>query len=103
LFCQQAFLEFKLPLICVTRGELGSLLVSDSEEHEHPGYRVRVRDTVGSGDAFTAALVNKYLHGASLAEANDFANRMGAWLASNSGAMPPAPDEGLVAALAEIG
>jgi sugar/nucleoside kinase (ribokinase family) len=46
--------------------------------------------------------VNQYLHGQSLAEANDFANRMGAWLASNSGAMPPAPDEGLLAALAEI-
>jgi len=27
---------------------------------------------------------------------------MGAWLASNSRAMPPAPDEGLLAALAEI-
>jgi fructokinase len=102
-FCQGALREFKLPLICVTRGELGSLLVSGSEEHEHQGYRVRVRDTVGSGDAFTAALVNRYLHGGSLADANDFANRMGAWLASNSGAMPAAPDEGLLAALAEIG
>ena len=101
-FCQEALHHFKLPLICVTRGALGSLLVSSSEEHDHPGYRVRVRDTVGSGDAFTAALVNQYLHGQSLAEANDFANRMGAWLASNSGAMPPAPDEGLLAALAEI-
>jgi len=102
-FCREALRSFKLPLICVTRGGLGSLLISGSEEHEHPGYRVRVRDTVGSGDAFTAALLNQHLHGSSLAVANDFANRMGAWVASNSGAMPPTPDGGLLAALAEIG
>lgn len=101
-FCQQALRKFNLPLICVTRGELGSLLVSGAEEHEHPGYRVKVRDTVGSGDAFTAALLHHYLHGASLAEANDFANRLGAWVASNSGAMPPVPEGGLFRALAEI-
>jgi fructokinase len=102
-FCREALRNFELPLICVTRGERGSLLVSPSEEHEHPGYRVKVRDTVGSGDAFTAALLNRYLHGASLPDANDFANRMGAWVAANSGAMPPAPDKGLRAALLEIG
>ena len=56
-----------------------------------------------STDAFTAGLVNQYLRGVPLSEANDFANRMGAWVASNSGAMPPVPDQGLVAALAEIG
>lgn len=103
VFCQEALRNFELPLICVTRGGRGSLLFSPFEEHEHPGYRVKVRDTVGSGDAFTAALVNQYLRGASLADANDFANRMGAWVAANSGAMPPAPDEGLRAALLEIG
>lgn len=95
--------RFNLPLICITRGEKGSLLISATEEHDHPGYRVKVRDAVGAGDAFTAGLVNQLLHGAPLAEANDFANRMGAWVASNSGAMPPVPDQGLLAALAEIG
>jgi fructokinase len=94
---------FNLPLICITRGEKGNLLISATEEQDHPGYRVRVRDAVGAGDAFTAGLVNQYLHGVPLAEANDFANRMGAWVASNSGAMPPVPDEGLLATLDEIG
>ena len=102
VFCREALRVFRVALICVTRGENGSLLVGPGEEHEHKGYRVKVRDTVGSGDAFTAALVNQYLHGLSLANANDFANRMGAWVASNSGGMPPVPDEGLLSALAEV-
>jgi len=102
-FGREILQAFRLPLICITRGEKGSLLLSATEEHNHPGYRVRVRDAVGAGDAFTAGLVSQVLHGASLGEANDFASRMGAWVASNSGAMPPVPDQGLLAALAEIG
>jgi fructokinase len=102
-FCRETLARFGVRLICVTRGDRGSLLMSATEEHEHAGYRVRVRDAVGAGDAFTAGLVNQYLHGSSLERANDFANRMGAWVASNSGAMPAVPDEGLFAALGEIG
>ena len=102
-FCHEILERFNVRLICVTRGERGSLLMSRGEEHEHGGYRVKVRDAVGAGDAFTAGLVNQYLHGVPLEQANDFANRMGAWVASNSGAMPPAPDAGLIAALSEIG
>lgn len=102
-FGRELLERFNLPLICITRGEKGSLLIRANEEHDHPGYRVKVRDSVGAGDAFTAGLVNQVLHGAPLPEANDFANRMGAWLASNSGAMPPVPDQGLLTALAEIG
>lgn len=102
-FGREVLDHFNLPLICITRGEQGSLLLSATEEHDHLGYRVKVRDAVGAGDAFTAGLVNQVLHGVPLAEANDFANRMGAWVASNSGAMPPAPDDGLHSALADIG
>jgi len=47
-------------------------------------------DTVGAGDAFTAALVYHFLRGASLPAINIAANRMGTWVASQFGAMPPA-------------
>jgi fructokinase len=102
-FCESALERFNSSLICVTRGEQGSLLAEKDGLYEHPGYRVSVRDAVGAGDAFTAGLVHQILHGASLEEANDFANRMGAWVASCSGAMPPVPDDGLVASLAQFG
>jgi fructokinase len=101
-FCDEVLRRFNLPLICVTRGELGSLLVDKTGAYEHHGFRVMVRDAVGAGDAFTAGLVSRYLHGTPLAEANDFANRMGAWVASCSGAMPAAPPEGLNHVLADL-
>ena len=53
-----------------------------------PGYPCRVGDTVGSGDAFTAAMAIKYTAGRPLAEAADFANLVGAYVASRSGAAP---------------
>jgi fructokinase len=81
-----------LQLVCVTRGAKGSLLVSGSEISQHAGCRVVVADTVGSGDAFTAALVYHYLRRASLATLNEAANRMGAWVASQTGATPPRDD-----------
>jgi fructokinase len=83
---------FHIKLICITRGARGSLLISEYAKHEHPGVRVRVADTVGSGDAFTAALVYHYLRRHSLATMNEAANRMGSWVASQTGATP-APDE----------
>jgi len=39
----------------------GSLLCDQTSKHEHPGFRIQVKDTVGAGDAFTAALVREYL------------------------------------------
>jgi fructokinase len=101
-FGREALQRFGIRLICVTRGQNGSLLLDGNRVYEHPGFRVKVRDTVGSGDAFTAALVHQYLRGVPIATANDFANRMGAWVASCSGAMPPAPEGGLEMALAHL-
>lgn len=83
---------YGLKLVCVTRGARGSLLVSESERHEHPGFRVQVADTVGAGDAFTAALVHHFLRGAGLAAMNEAANRIGAWVASCVGATPSSDD-----------
>ena len=83
---------FQIKLVCITRGAKGSLLVTEYAKHEHPGVRVQVADTVGSGDAFTAALVYHYLRRDSLATMNEAANRMGSWVASQAGATP-APDE----------
>lgn len=92
-----------LKLVCVTRGNAGSLLLSASECSEHPGFRVKIADTVGAGDAFTAALVHGYLRGTSLAQINENANRVGAWVASQSGATPVPKAGGMAQTLAEIG
>jgi fructokinase len=99
---QRLIEAFDLKLVCITRGGRGSLLVRDGESSEHPGFRVRVADTVGSGDAFTAGLVHEYLHGAPLALMNETANRVGAWVASEEGAMPAPKRGSLESSLSEI-
>jgi fructokinase len=85
--------EFSLRLVCITRGASGSALVTADSQHEHPGFSVKVADTVGAGDAFTAVLVHHALRGSSLAMMNTAANRMGAWVASQEGATPAADPE----------
>jgi fructokinase len=80
--------EFPLRLVAITRGGQGSLLVTRDGWHDHPGVAVKVADTIGAGDAFTAALTHSLLRRASLAEVNETGNRWGAWVASQSGAMP---------------
>src|SRR6202035_4901676 len=95
--------SYDLKLICVTRGTGGSLLVTADESSEHPGFRVKVADTVGAGDAFTAALVHRHLRGTPLTQITEPATRAGAWVASQSGATPAPPAGGLEQSLDEIG
>lgn len=94
--------KFGLKVLCVTRGGRGSVLVRGRDVSEHSGFRVRVADTVGSGDAFTAGLIHEYLHGASLDLMNEVANLVGAWVASEIGAMPAPKKGALEHSLAEI-
>ena len=95
--------SYELKLICVTRGNEGSLLLCAAQRSEHPGFQVKVADTVGAGDAFTAALVHGYLRGDPLDEINQNANRVGAWVASQPGATPSPKLQGLEHTLAEVG
>jgi fructokinase len=80
--------QFNLRLVALTRGENGSLLVNSDSEFAHPGFNVSVADTVGSGDAFTAAMVHHFLKGSDLAKMSDAANRLGAYVATQPGATP---------------
>ena len=89
---------FDLQLVAVTRGAGGSLLVTKEEAIEHAGFRVHVADTIGAGDAFAAALAHGLLRRAPLVNISEAANRMGAWLATQTGATPPA-DADLLAAV----
>jgi len=81
-----------LRMVAVTRGARGSLLVTREAFDEHPGTPVQVADTVGAGDAFTAAMTHYLLRHAPLAAINEAGNRWGSWVASQRGAMPSVPD-----------
>jgi len=82
-------MEYSLRLVCITLGNRGSLLVSEHKTIEHRGFRVKVADAVGAGDAFTACMAHHYLRGHSLEEISESANRFASWVATQVGATPP--------------
>ena len=84
--------RYELRLAALTRGSLGSLLVSTNEESECPALPAKVEDTVGAGDAFTATLVTDFLRGLPLAKINRHANDVASHVCSQNGATPRLPD-----------
>jgi fructokinase len=85
--------EFPLQLVCITMGGSGSLLVTRESFNQHPGISIQVADTIGAGDAFTAALTSYYLQKTPLPVLNEAGNRWGSWVASQAGAMPALSNE----------
>lgn len=80
--------RFKLQLVCVTRGSQGSMLVSQEHWYEHQGFAVKVRNTIGAGDAFAAAVAHCWLARVSLKRMSLVANWWASWVASHVSAMP---------------
>lgn len=87
---QMALLQdrFKIETIVTTCGANGALLNRNGKTYSHPGFKIAVKDTVGSGDAFLAALLFKLNSNAPPEEALLFANGLGAYVASCEGAWP---------------
>jgi fructokinase len=78
----------------LTRGADGATLVSSAgERSDAPGQPVNVVDTVGAGDAFTAALAIGMLRGMPLDDINRWATRVAAFVCSQAGATPHFPAE----------
>ncbi|MBK8944795.1 MAG: carbohydrate kinase [Ignavibacteriae bacterium] len=74
--------------ICITRGKDGAILFIDNKFYFHNGFKVKVEDTIGSGDSFLAALISKILISQNYEEALEFACAVGAIIASHKGANP---------------
>lgn len=80
--------EWDLRLVCITRGARGSVLVSENKTVEHKGFPVKVVDTVGAGDAFTACLAHHLIRDRTLEEISEYANQFASWIATQAGATP---------------
>ena len=80
--------RFECPSICVTRGDKGATLLHEGEHYQSAGYRVKLADPVGAGDAFLAALLNGLLQSHEPAASLDEACALGAFVASQPSATP---------------
>ncbi len=81
----------ELQLVALTRGFRGSLLFQAGQWSDCPSAPIKIADTVGAGDGFTAAMIIGMLHRIGLDEINEFADEVARHICSCAGATPPLP------------
>ena len=85
--CMELINSYQLQYCVVTLEEYGSLAVSASGEVVYnPGFKVKLTDPLGAGDAFSAGFLDALLRGKSLKEASESGNQLGALVATKKGA-----------------
>jgi fructokinase len=83
--------KFGLRLVALTRGAAGSLLFDAGRWSDCSSIPMTVVDSIGAGDAFTAALVLGLLNKIEIDEINTFADEVARHVCSCRGATPPLP------------
>jgi fructokinase len=84
--------DYQISNIALTQGAAGAMLLRHSEAVRVPSVPTTVVDTVGAGDAFTAALMIGLLNEQPLKEIAHFATGVSSYVCSQRGATPSLPD-----------
>lgn len=86
--------RYGLRLVVLTKGAEGSRLYGTDGDSKSKGVPPeKIADTVGAGDAFTAAVAVGLLNGNGLEQINAHANRVASFVCSEHGATPKLPDD----------
>ncbi len=80
--------RYSLKLVALTKGSVGSLLVTPGEQSYLPTPKVDVKDTVGAGDSFTAVMCTGFASGEPLHALHQKAVDISAYVCTQDGAMP---------------
>ncbi len=91
-FIKRVSQEYDLSIVCITHGKNGSSVYRNGNLEKVPGINGPVADTVGGGDSYSAGFLFSYLCGSSLYEAAEFAEIVGNFVVSQSGAVPEYPE-----------
>jgi fructokinase len=82
------FGQYSAKIILLTRGDKGASVFTPDKRKDIDGIKVNVKDTVGSGDAFSAGFIMEYIKSGDLIHAAQKGNELGAYVAERSGAVP---------------
>lgn len=92
--CRQIIARYEtVKMVIFTCGAIGSYVFTADETSYVDTPKVKVADTVGAGDSFTATFVAQYLKGKSINEAHRIAVQASAFVCTQNGAMPIFPQE----------
>ena len=80
--------RFEIKTVIGTLGANGALVLDDGKFYRHPGYRVVVADTIGSGDSFLAGFLSKYIETGDTENSLRFASALGSYIATQNGGSP---------------
>jgi fructokinase len=80
--------RFGLQTVITTRGEGGAAVLDGGEWLEMQSFKVEVKDTIGSGDAFLSGFLYQTILGADLPKRLSFACALGAFVAMHEGGCP---------------
>ncbi|MCD8165262.1 MAG: carbohydrate kinase [Bacteroides sp.] len=90
--CRKILEAYNLRVLIFTKGTDGSFVMTPDTTSFQSTPKVKVADTVGAGDSFTAAFTAAYLHGEKIEEAHKLATEVAAYICLQHGAMPKLPD-----------
>ncbi len=87
-FCQKVSQDYQQEIIIITAGGDGCFVYHKGELHIVAGKKVKVADTVGAGDSFSAAFLATFFRLGDPLQAAVVANQVGAFVAASRGPIP---------------
>lgn len=91
--CKKILSDYHLKVVVLTKGTNGSIVLTQDSVSFRPTPIVKVTDTVGAGDSFTATFVAAILKGKKIEDAHGLAVEVSAFVCTQKGAMPEIPIE----------
>ncbi|MFM8189033.1 MAG: carbohydrate kinase family protein [Pirellula sp.] len=89
--CDQLIQRYSLKALALTRGAQGSAVYLDGQWDQRSAPKIQAIDTVGAGDAFSAALIMGVLQGKPLEQIHARAASIAAYVCTQRGAVVPIP------------
>jgi fructokinase len=83
----------EISVVCVSKGPRGAAVYHKGVYEEIKTTPVKVADTVGAGDAFSAGFLYTYLSGFGISKAASIACILGTYVASKPGSVPEYSEE----------